>query len=89
MADGYTILTLYDGSLFARCRIYDSSTILVKGVMSPEEVARLDGHLYAGYILKRGKFNAHQTALDYLAAKGYEVLPVYHPNIDFSSAREG
>lgn len=89
MTEGYTILTLYDGSLFARCGIHDSSTILVKGMMSPEEVARLDGHLYAGYIRNRGKFNAHQTALDYLAGKGYDVLPVLHPRIDYSSGREG
>lgn len=83
----FTILTIYDGRLYNTCRIHDEFILLVKGILTPEIVSRLDAHIYAEYTIYRGKFNAQKTAMEYLESEGIEVIPAYMNRLDFSGDR--
>jgi hypothetical protein len=83
----FTVLNVYDGWLRERCMMYDAFILLVKGTMTPEEVARFDSYIRTQYKIHKGKLEAHKLATEYLNDHGFTVLQPYINEIDFSSER--
>jgi hypothetical protein len=87
MKENFTILQLYDGRLFNECGIYDSSIILVKGLIMPHEISIFDAYMRSEYVNAREKLRTQTVAINYLKKCGWEAenLPVMV--IDYSSER--
>lgn len=79
----FTILDVYDGNYERKCGFYDSSMILVEGLMTPEEVSRFEYYLRVEYY-RRKRVSIYQVALDYLKEHNFKVLPTYRCRINYS-----
>lgn len=84
----FTILDVYDGNYERICGFYDSSVILVEGLMTPEEVSRFEWYLRSEYFRRRKNVSIYQIAIDYLEEHSFKVLPTYKCKVNYSGGVE-
>ena len=79
-----TILHLNDGTLFEQTHIYDLTTVVVKGLLSPKEHSQFISDIQRVYRAKGDKMNAEKESKRILKEMGRETVDVLIMKVDFS-----